>query len=266
MGGHGCGAARRGQVALFILIGVILLLGIIVALTLFRQQSDVVIDDPGDGFQNPEVALQAGRMQERLDACLAQVTAELIDEYAEAGAVASSIEELEEALADDVAEEFTACFSRFNTAGHFTLPEEEPLISLSLGAEQVLVRAGYTVTGEHVGEPYTLTGFTATLDDSPRDAFQRSVDLAAAFGIGGTTPDGGSGPTGAHVYDAAKLLDEECNIDLYAYADRNVYVDMLLFADGNMQATFYDYNLLDEDGRPFVTNLYLPPCTPGVTA
>ena len=267
---------RQGQVAIFVLVGLIFVIAIILALYVINQkkiETTTTEDEQLRLQQNPELAAERARMQQRVDECLALVTRGVLDEAKMYGVQACSLEAAETALAEEVSGTFSDCFFRFNTIDKLAITDEAlPRATVLLGNDRVIVTAAYSVRGEFDGEAYTLNEYTATIDESPRDAIAYAIALSC-YGVTATSdsPTGTTGtsgglntplPPGIPDIDVNALFDAECYYDAYAYEDEGIYTDLLLLPDGTRVVYVYDYNHLDTKDAPTMSKATLAPCVP----
>lgn len=246
MGGRVGPRGLKAQAALFALLGIIILLAVIIAFNLLRQ-SETTAMPPEQASLSVETALEAGRMQERVDRCLGEIGAATAEELAAAGVTARSRIELEGKVAQQVALDFSECFYRQNTQEKLTITAaDEPRVRAALTDEELLLDVEYAVEGAYDGETYPLTRFTATVLTGLALLVERQSDVEQqiAGALAGTIDDG--------------FIDKEGYVDFHHFADQGIYLDMLLYDDGSCAITLYDTNT-DDLG---ITTRYYERCTP----
>jgi|GEM_PF-2950780 len=258
------GTGRRAQVAFFVLLGVILLIAIVIAIYLIQQQRVQTHETSEQLYVgNPELAAEAGRMQQRVDDCLSQTAQDSLESFADEGADVSSLADAEAMLEEDIALSFPNCFYRFNTASLFIEQETPPTVHIAFSNDGASVTAHYIVSGEYQGAKYSLSDYQANIKTGFRPLLEKGLGLRAS--MSGTTPTGSGGSGTAAPSVGEEFIDKNCYVNLYAYQDEGIYADLTQRMDGTMQATFYDYDHLDSQGMPGRVTVELPPCIPAET-
>ena len=261
---------RQGQVAIFVLVGLILVIGIILALYVINQkkiETTTTEDEQLRLQQNPELAAERARMQQRVDECLAGISEAAVEEALSSGTPFSSLTEVEAYLSEEIGGGFHVCFYQYNTAEKLSITDEAlPRVSVVISDDRVLITTKYAVRGELDDETYTLTTYTATLEESPRAALEMAMALRAAYtpagAPGATTTIPETGGPGLPDIDVNALFDEHCYYDAYAFEAQGIYTDLLLLPEGERRVYVYDYTTLDATRAPRATFVDLPPCTP----
>ena len=260
---------RKAQVALFVLAGVIILIMVVLALYLVSQKKAETSTSTNEQLllqQNPDLAAEKARMQARVDDCLSQTSTEVLTNFSAADVPVNTIADAEQALADEIAARFPDCFFRFNTQEKLTITGDEPRVTATLSADKLNVHAVYAATGSFNSYTYTLQAYDGAVATQLQPMLLRGFAIQQA--LAGTTPTGtgGSQLDAASLADAKAFIDDDCNVDLYAFEDQGIYADLLTHDDGTMTALLYDYKNLDQSGQPGMYSVNLQACTPKNTA
>jgi hypothetical protein len=255
---------RKAQVALFVLAGLILLFMVVLAIYLVSQKRAETATTTNEQLElqnNPELAAEKARMQERVDKCLEQVSGEAVQELSTSSLQVNTIPEAESALSDEISAKFPDCFFRYNTAGKLTVTADQPKITVSLGADQMNVHAEYGARGELDGKTYTLKAYDGAVPTQLRTMLERGFALSQA--LSGATPTGSGGKLDAASLATAKeFIDDDCYVNLYAYEDQGIYADLLTHDDGTLTAYFFDYKNAKPGELPPSVSRDLPKCVP----
>jgi hypothetical protein len=260
--------SRKAQVALYVLGGIIVLFLIVLSIYLGRLKKTETLVTTGQDQQllnNPELAAERARMQQRLDECLGQTTLEVLEDYQNSGISVSTIEQAEPRLAEEISMRFPDCLFRFNTIDKLQAGSDDaPRVSVTLGTEGASVSAEYSVVGTYNDKNYPLASFQTNV---PSDlghviATAGTVRKALLSPEARTAPSSDN-PTLAEL--ARTLFDDECRFNLYALEDQGWYADLVTLDDGKMNLYLYNYNdYLDgktsEEPTPIPVDL--PPCVP----
>lgn len=245
--------ARRGQIAIFVLVGLIVLLGIIITIVALRQQTSDVVSDSQDIVEGDvELAAEQARMQQRVDECLGQLSAEVIDDYRSAGLVVEENSQTEDLIAQEISDRFPDCFFRFNTAQKLTIGDSDPVVEVTLGNNALFTQVKYPVTGELDDKTYRLSDFQASTETNLQDEIEETNNLRNS--LLGDSPD------------VSALLDPvTCDYDPYGMEEQGYYSDLIIYDDGSMDVLLYDYNDWNpRQPEPEPTIAPLPACTPQV--
>lgn len=234
------------------------------ALFFIKQKSASVQTSTNEqlALQNdPQLAAEVQRMQERVDRCLGQTAEESLAEFKSSDETVTSQEAVEAMLADDIASKFPDCFFRFNTASKLQIVDEgTPDVTANLADGKLIVTATYTVKGEYNKKKYTLDEYKGSAPTDLKAVIDRAMTVRNSIlnRVSGSKGNGAFTP-------GTEYLDENCYVDLYAYEDQGIYSDLAVNDDGTMTAYFYDYNdylkgLTLDPPKPIKVDL--PACTP----
>ncbi len=246
------GGTVRGQVALYVLIGVIVLVGVILAIVLFNQQEvNIATETPDEILQgNPDLQAEVSRMRERVERCLEEVAAEAATDFAGVGIPVATPAEAEPYLADEISLNFPNCFFRYNTREKLVITDlDEPRIIVSLVDDSMLVDAEYSVEGHYMDLTYRMSQFSGQIATELARVIERqaALDEQIQEALDGLAGD-------------ESFIDDDGYVDLGAFEDEGIFADMLVYDDGSCAIIFYDYNQLDSEGNPLVASRYYPTC------
>ncbi len=230
---------KHGQVALYVLIGVVLLVGVIIAVHIHGLQQEVSKSSTSDQstqttlgveVSSPEVIAEKTRVQERLEHCLATVVEDALQHLFFVDTLSSEdfIRELER----EIAERFTECQDMIGVIGHarsLSLPKVEAI----LGSQGVFLKIKQAYILEEAAIPFS------DFETFIKGPFQRLLDLGSEIEDGTLT-----------------VFDNECTIDLYEFADENIYLDLLVSSEGDQ----YLELVTESDGVEYRRLVKLPPC------
>ncbi len=258
---------QKGQVALYVLIGLVVLIIIVLALylvSLKKTETQTSANQQALLQNDPQLAAEIQRMQQRVDDCLGQTAADSLQEYQSSGTPVTTQADAEQMLADDIAAKFPDCFYQFNTEGKLQITDDgAPSVTAMLSDSKLLVTATYATQGTYDGKMYTLKDYTGSAPSNLKPMIDRALSIKQAL-------SGATGATGGTFTPDSSFIDPtDCSVDLYAYEDQGIYADLTVNDDGTMTAYFYDYNdylqgLTDTPPKPIVFDL--PPCTPTAEA
>jgi hypothetical protein len=238
---------RRAQVALFVLIGFVILLGVVLLIVAVNNQRAAVgedLDVVDEVSDNPEVAAERARMRERVDTCLQEIAKEAVTDFAAAGVPVATSAEANPYLAEEISLNFPSCFYRFNTRSKLEIIDPEaPRVEASLGNTMLIVDVDYLIRGHYEGESYTFSDHHAEIETNLAALIeqQQLIDeqLSNPSEDGFITPDG--------------------FVDPYAFEDEGIYTDIVFYDDGSCLIFFYDYNT----EPPLLSSRYYETCLPG---
>ena len=258
---------RRAQVALFVLLGVIILVGVILALYLIHEKkistTSTDLSQQLDEQNNPELAAEKARMQQRVDDCLARTAQDSLQAFVDSGTQVASIAEAEQLLSDDIAQRFPDCFFAFNTIHKLAIIGDTPKVIAILGPGTLRVSVTYAAKGTFEEQSYQLQDYSASAATRLRETLDSGFALQQA--LSGTLDNtGGPGSADYEALAAAKsFIDDDCYVDLHAYEDQGIYADMFVHDDDTMTALFYNYKDWKQgDPSPEPVVIDLPACVP----
>ncbi len=256
---------QKGQVALYVMIGLVVLIIVVLAfylVSLKKTETQTSGSQQALLQNDPQLAAEIQRMQQRVDDCLGQKAADALQEYQDAAIPVTTQADAEQMLADDIAAKFPGCFYQFNTEGKLQITDDgAPSVTATLSDDKLLVTATYVAQGTYNGKTYMLKDYTGSAPSSLKPMIDRALSIKQA--LSGATAGGTFTP------DSRFIDPTDCTVDLYAYEDQGIYSDLNINDDGTMTAYFYDYNdylqgLTDTPPKPIVVDL--PPCTPTAEA
>jgi hypothetical protein len=244
----------RGQVALFVMIGFVVLVAVVIGMVMVTQQRTAVdaMTEPETSAEESSIVIEErAMMQQRLDDCLAGLVEEQLTTVGAEEVLSPNIAELEVQIEQHLVEVFPSCFEAFNTRG-LTANTGVPEVDVTLGEERLIVDITYPATGTVEGESYRLEAFAAVVETGlGRLAFRADAVFER---LSGNLNEMG-----------LKFINEQCDVDLYAFADEGVYADLVTKPDGSMIAYFYDYTKEVENTVPMLA-VELPACQGGATS
>ncbi len=242
---------RKGQVTVYILVGLFILVSLLFFLYLLHQSKASYGEPTGPKMVDQNVLLEQARMQGRIDSCLNKVTKQATLDAQANGLPATSLQADEEYLAQGIAESFPNCYFQASTDELLIVDDQAPRVNVVIDPEDVVVDVAYASQGEYDGQSYTLSEHHAQVPTKLGEGLDNAIDLER--GLSGETP----------LYDAAQepLVDAQCNVNLYAYDGRGWYADLIKHDDGTMTALLYDYGTFGEQGvYPVPLTVELPKC------
>lgn len=226
---------KKAQVALFVLAGVIVLFMVALTLYLISQQRAATSTSTNEQLelqQNPALAVEKAQMQTTVNNCLQATATDVIGNASANGLNVQSISDAEQLLANTIALRFPDCFFQYNTAGKLTITDENvPSVTVTLGTDQVLVNANYAVQGTLNGLTYHLSSYQATVTSGLRGMLE--TNFAVQQQIANSLSGKG---------DTSSFISPDGYVDLYAFADQNQYLDLLVNPDGTCTVYVTDYN------------------------
>gem|GEM_PF-5774841 len=233
----------RGQVTLFIVLGIILILIIATALYIASKNNDVsqLQNELKDKVSsNPALAAEVERMQERLNECLKLKMDEAVDDFLMEGTAVNNEGEIETVLTGMISDYFPSCAYKFNTINKITVIDDEmPRVNLVLTEEKLLAEVKFKLQGTFQDENYVLTDYLAeTNSEKLFEHLQRSKR------------------------GVADLVSPDCSVNLYAREQEGVYTDIIMLENNDCIVYYYDYNHL-KDKKPSISSLYFKNCCTG---
>lgn len=247
------GVVGKGQVTLYVVLGLAVVLALMIAVTIIREESNPA-DQGQDPFaDDPALAAEAGRMQERVDDCLGSLVVDVLRD-AERLATEPVVEDrsdMERLIATELAAQYPACFSRFNTAEKLRIiDDDEPAFRVAIADDRLLVTAEYGVEGSYEGRSYPLHHASASVASSFGDALdvalavRRALIDPAAYGTddGYVTKDGYFDPD-------ARVRD-------------GLYSELFIALDGSCRFTLIDNRAVEagESEEPIIIPLSVERC------
>ncbi len=214
--------AKRGQVALYVLIGVVLLVGVAIAIHVVSQQrvatnAESTIEDTG---LSPACQAEKARVAERVAQCFKRKSADVLDDFnnGDYDTLPQSSEELATFLAGEIESELVDCFSQFNLEGRVPPPPEPPKVSVLFGDQSVTVSFKGVLAGSCGDEAYHISPDPVTID-FPGKVYTESLPLAQEL-------------ASALAGDAESSWVSDGALNLYAHADKHLFADVVVTDEG----------------------------------
>jgi hypothetical protein len=229
----------RGQVALYVLVGVVLVLIVSIGVLVMRQRQASLVStaSPDDASANdPALAAEKVRMQARVDACLGVVADDAQRRIGSSGAAMETAADAEQLLEQQIAVDFPRCFFAFNTVDKLEIVGDEPAITAVLGAGTLQVLAKLEAEGTFNAKTYRLSDYQASVPSSLLGLINAGKDIAKSLAGKGT---GGR-----------SFFTSDGKIDPYAFEDQGIYTQYILFDDGSCVVIMYDFNELRKGKAP----------------
>ncbi len=241
---------RKGQVALYVLLGTVLLLLLLAALYLVGLKRSEMAVSSGQA-PSPDILAAKTQMQERIDRCLKTVAGRELLEARQQGLPSTSIADDEAFLAQEIVGSFPGCYYQPGTDQLAITDDQPPRVTVTLGPAQMLVDVRYASSGEYEGKEYVLDEHAAQVPTDIRAGLERAIDLRRSL----------QGEELLYSQRGTPLVDQHCNVDLYAYESDGWYADLVKNDDGSMTVFLYDYNEFENEGDyPPPLKVDLPPC------
>jgi len=240
----------KGQVALYVLLGVVLLIGVVIAIHVVTvKSSTTTTENPVDKGLSPQCQAEKARMEERANKCLAKKLEEAVADYQEEGDLLPDLASVQAYLQEDVELGFPDCFHEWPILDRLSVDwDVDTKADLVLTDTGVAATVTQPVSGECDGQAYHLRTYTARITSDVKPEFEKFDAVRNEL-----------------LSNATKLFGKDCGVDPYGLADEGIYTDVLLLDDGSSVVWLYDYNdyLNGGEEKPKPLAIRLPPCHPG---
>jgi len=228
----------KGQVALYVLLGVVLLLSVVIAIHVVTVKSKVSASSRVDEGSVVTNSLEAAKISEekiritkRMNHCLEEMGVATIQRLLLQEGM--TLDGFQREVAQEIVEQFNQCQSILGVEGHITSSTEQA------NAVVEITDVGVQVT---ITQPLKLKdvhGQVSKFQTLITGPFQRLFSLSDEIEQG-TLP----------------MFDKHCSLDLYAFADKGIYSDLFVSADGEQ---FLELRA-ESDGHEYRKVVRLPQC------